>query len=71
MLLYHNGKAAQHPHGSSQLSVTPVPRDPTPLTRTHMQSNHQCTENNKLSRKFGTHDGEGVETQPNQTKKTP
>ena len=29
----------QHPHGSSQLSVIPVPGDPTPMAK------HQCTEN--------------------------
>ncbi|CAO2583729.1 17-beta-hydroxysteroid dehydrogenase 13 [Lemmus lemmus] len=27
------GFDSQHPHGSSQLSVTPVPRDPTPSHR--------------------------------------
>jgi hypothetical protein len=34
---------SKHPHGGSQLSVTPVPGTLTPLTQICMQSKQQCT----------------------------
>jgi hypothetical protein len=34
-----SGFNSQHPHGSSQLSITPVPRDPIPFHR------HACRQN--------------------------
>jgi hypothetical protein len=39
------GFNSQHPHHSSQLSITPVPRTPKPLTLTYMQKKYQCSYN--------------------------
>jgi hypothetical protein len=43
------GFSSQYPHGSSQLSVTPVPDT---LTQTHVEAKYQCTQNkNRLLKK--------------------
>ena len=55
---------SQHPHGSSQLSITPVPGDPAPLYR------HTCRQNanaHEIKNKFkkDTPDKEQLNKHPN------